>query len=544
MTVTLPKGGNLLLTDEAPGITRVRVGVGWNPGPVAAGAPLEMDVVVSIITETAPGGRLLLGQQVPNPEEPVGTRPVSGPIVGDVEKLVVNLEAAPRSLTRLVFGVAIYDAVQRRQTFRPVRDAYIRVLNDENGVEVARYTLEPETGAETAMVFGELYRNPKGWKFRAVGQGYSEGLRGVAGSGAAEPAIARPVDVTGFLTRASATRNRRSAADHLHPPPLPAAPPAKAASRPPATASPPVKATPPVKAAQPSSSSSSPSPPRRGLTPPPRPAAAPPARPTPPSPPQSRPAPPAKASPPRAPARSSLDLSGPEPTPDAGASDATVQTSRPSSRVVFGEHSSRHRQRQERVPTLDDDHPVTTWTEQDRGAGGMTITLQWEPLTTASRLPRPSDIQLGGFWQAGDRAAGVMQTLGNAISAPGLLGPRQVLRLGRRDEREGQTIFVDLAALQEFRRFFVFAYGLHGSPEWEALRPELVVTAPSGETLSMRLGAAPPSARICVIASFHISADDLVIRRENDFLDGTQSHAAARYGWALEWNPDGMSLRT
>ncbi|HEX4429585.1 MAG TPA: TerD family protein [Frankiaceae bacterium] len=524
MTVTLPKGGNLLLADEAPGITEVRVGLGWNPGPPAAGAPLEMDVVVSVITETAPGGRLLLAQQIPNPEEPVGTRPVSGPIVGDVEKLVVNLESAPRSLTRLVFGVAIYDATQRRQTFRPVRDAYIRVLNHENGVEVARYSLETETGAETAMVFGELYRNPKGWKFRAVGQGYADGLRGVAGSGTAEPSIARPVDVTSFLTRDSATRNRRSVADHLHPPPPPAPAPVKAV--PAKTAAPPAKAAPPP--AQPTPTKApTPAPPRRGLTPP--------------APPPTRPAPPRP--PPTASARSSLDLSAPDPTPATNASEPTVQALRPASRVVFGEHSSRFRQRQEDVSLLDDDHPVTTWTEADRGSGGMTLTLRWEPLSTASRLPRPSDLQLGCFWQAGDRAVGVMQTLGNAISAPGLLGPRQVLRLGRRDEREGQTIFVDLAALAEFRRFFVFAYGLHGSPEWEALRPELVVTAPSGKNLTMRVGTSSPSARICVVASFHVSADDLVIRRENVFLDGTQADAAARYGWALEWNPDGMTLR-
>jgi stress response protein SCP2/uncharacterized protein involved in tellurium resistance len=530
VTVTLPKGGNLLLTDESPGITRLRVGLGWNPGPAPAGAPLEMDVVVNVITETAPAGRLLLAQQVPNPEEPVGTRPVSGPIVGDVEKLVVNLETAPRSLTRLIFGVAIYDAAARHQTFRPVRDAYIRVLNHENGVEVARYTLEPETGAETAMVFGELYRNPKGWKFRAVGQGYSDGLRGIAGAGSAEPPIARPVDVASFLTRDSATRNRRSVADHLHPPAAPPPPP------------PPPVTAPPAPAVRPAPVKATPTPPRRGLTPP----APPPPQPTrppqpkpPPPPPPVRPARPATP----APAHSSLDLSEPDPAPGSSAADPTVQTRRPS-RVAFGEHSSRYRQRQEHVTVLDDDHPVTTWTEDERGSGGMTVTLRWEPLSTSSGLPRPSDLQLGCLWQAGDRAAGVMQTLGNSISAPGLLGPRQVLRLGRRDEREGQTIFVDLAALQEFRRFFVFAYGLHGSPEWEALRPEIVVTAPSGENLTMRLGTASPSARICVVASFHVSADDLVIRREDVFLDGTQADAAARYGWTLEWNPDGMTLRT
>ncbi|KJS58128.1 TerD family protein, partial [Streptomyces rubellomurinus] len=33
---------------------------------------------------------------------------------------------------------------------------------------------------ETAMVFGELYRNGAEWKFRAIGQGYASGLRGIA----------------------------------------------------------------------------------------------------------------------------------------------------------------------------------------------------------------------------------------------------------------------------------------------------------------------------------------------------------------------------
>ncbi|MGV9414971.1 TerD family protein, partial [Nocardia sp. NPDC003693] len=33
---------------------------------------------------------------------------------------------------------------------------------------------------ETAMVFGELYRNGAEWKFRAIGQGYASGLEGIA----------------------------------------------------------------------------------------------------------------------------------------------------------------------------------------------------------------------------------------------------------------------------------------------------------------------------------------------------------------------------
>jgi uncharacterized protein involved in tellurium resistance len=173
----------------------------------------------------------------------------------------------------------------------------------------------------------------------------------------------------------------------------------------------------------------------------------------------------------------------------------------------------------------------------------MTVTLRWTPLTTRTGLPRPSDLHLGCLWQANDGSAGLLQTLGNTVSAPGRGARHQVLRLGRRDERDGQTIFVDLDALPTFKRFFVFAYGLRGAPEWELLRPSLVVKAATDEHLTIRLGDAPRSASVCVVASFHLVGDDVVIRRENDFVDGVQADAATRYGWSLEWSPDGTTLR-
>ncbi|MEV6111588.1 TerD family protein [Streptomyces sp. NPDC052109] len=45
---------------------------------------------------------------------------------------------------------------------------------------LARFEIRPETGAETALICGELYRRGEGWKFRALGEGYSNGLRGLA----------------------------------------------------------------------------------------------------------------------------------------------------------------------------------------------------------------------------------------------------------------------------------------------------------------------------------------------------------------------------
>ncbi len=238
--------------------------------------------------------------------------------------------------------------------------------------------------------------------------------------------------------------------------------------------------------------------------------------------------------PPAAPAR---------PAAAAGAGAAGGPGHGPSAPALFGERSSRYRQRLEHVTELDDDHPATAWTPEKRGSGSATITLTWAPLTTRTGLPRPSDLHLGCLWQALDGSAGVLQLLGGATSAPGGGAGRQVLALAPRDEREGQKIFVDLRALETFKRFFVFAYGLRSAPEWDLLRGELTVSARTGEHLDIRLGDAPSTARTCVIASFHVAQDDLVIRRENAFFDGPPAEAAARYGWALPWNPDGLTIR-
>ena len=87
--------------------------------------------------------------------------------------------AQPTS-SKIVFPVSIYDADSRSQSFGQVRNAFIRVVNAANNSEIARYDLSEDASTETAMVFGELYRNGAEWKFRAVGQGWTSGLAGIA----------------------------------------------------------------------------------------------------------------------------------------------------------------------------------------------------------------------------------------------------------------------------------------------------------------------------------------------------------------------------
>ena len=99
---------------------------------------------------------------------------------GDDEQIKIGLSGLPPQADRVVVAVSIYDAETRQQTFGQVRNAFMRVMNAAGGSELARYDLTEDASTETAMIFGEVYRNNGEWKFRAVGQGYADGLAGIA----------------------------------------------------------------------------------------------------------------------------------------------------------------------------------------------------------------------------------------------------------------------------------------------------------------------------------------------------------------------------
>ena len=184
MSVSLTKGGNVSLTKEAPGLTAVIVGLGWDPR-TTAGADFDLDASALMLNSTS---KIISDQHFVffnNLKSPDGSVEHSGDNLtgggdGDDEQIKVDLAAVPAECTTIVFPVSIYEAEQRGQNFGQVRNAFIRIVNQAGGAEIARYDLTEDASTETAMLFGELYRNGAEWKFRAVGQGYASGLRGIA----------------------------------------------------------------------------------------------------------------------------------------------------------------------------------------------------------------------------------------------------------------------------------------------------------------------------------------------------------------------------
>jgi tellurium resistance protein TerD len=184
MSVALTKGGNVSLSKSAPNLTSIAVGLGWDARSTS-GADFDLDASALL---TGANGKVLSDSHFVffnNLTSPDGSVEHTGDNLtgegeGDDETINVELPRVPPEAQKIVFTVSIYEAEQRGQAFGQVTNAYIRVVNRADGSELARYDLSEDASTETAMIFGEVYRRDSEWKFRAVGQGYASGLRGIA----------------------------------------------------------------------------------------------------------------------------------------------------------------------------------------------------------------------------------------------------------------------------------------------------------------------------------------------------------------------------
>jgi tellurium resistance protein TerD len=165
-------------------MTAVVIGLGWD-ARTTDGASFDLDA--SAIAAGA-NGKVVSDQHFVffnNLTTPDGTIEHTGDNLtgegeGDDEQIKANLASVPAEIDKIVVVVSIYNAEAAGQSFGQVRNAFMRVVNAADNVEIARYDLSEDASTETAMVFGEIYRNGAEWKFRAVGQGYSSGLAGIA----------------------------------------------------------------------------------------------------------------------------------------------------------------------------------------------------------------------------------------------------------------------------------------------------------------------------------------------------------------------------
>ncbi len=185
MSISLQKGQKVNLSKDNAGLSKIMIGLGWDEAQrkkrgLFAPKPQEIDCDASAL--------LLSGGKVKRKEDLVffgNLRHDSGAVLhmgdnltgagdGDDEQIAVDLSMIPAQYDRIVIVVNIYQAVERRQHFGMIQNAFIRLVDARNNNEMCKYNLTEDYSGMTAMIFGEVYRHNGEWKFNAIGQGTND----------------------------------------------------------------------------------------------------------------------------------------------------------------------------------------------------------------------------------------------------------------------------------------------------------------------------------------------------------------------------------
>ena len=187
MPISLKKGQKVSLTKGNPGLSKVVVGLGWDVNQFDTGGDFDLDAAAFLLGDS---GRVTKSEDFVfygNLSHPSGSvnhmgDNLTGEGEGDDEQIKVELSKVPENVTKIAFTATIYEPEQRRQNFGQVNNSFIRIYNELTGEELLRYDLGEDFSIETAVVFGELYKNNGEWKFNAIGSGYQGGLAALCGN--------------------------------------------------------------------------------------------------------------------------------------------------------------------------------------------------------------------------------------------------------------------------------------------------------------------------------------------------------------------------
>ena len=185
MSVSLQKVQKVSLSKDNAGLSKVMIGLGWDEvqqkkkGFFSA-KPQDIDCDASAFLLI--DGKLRDKKDIVyfgNLRHPSGTVQhmgdnLTGAGEGDDEQILVDLAQVPSEYDRIVVVVNIYQAVQRKQHFGLIQNAFIRLVDGRNNTEMCRYNLTDDYSGMTAMIFGEVYRHNGEWKFNAIGQGTTD----------------------------------------------------------------------------------------------------------------------------------------------------------------------------------------------------------------------------------------------------------------------------------------------------------------------------------------------------------------------------------
>lgn len=189
LAISLSKGQRIDLTKGNEGLSKILVGLGWDPvqsprkglfGALLGSSSPEIDCDASVLMLendkfTEKGNLIYFGNLNSHDGSIRHTGDnLTGEGEGDDEQIIVDLKKVPSNINRLVFVVNIYDALKRRQDFGMIQNAFIRVVDNTKGQEILKFNLTDNYSGKTSLIAAEIYRSDKEWKFAAIGNGTND----------------------------------------------------------------------------------------------------------------------------------------------------------------------------------------------------------------------------------------------------------------------------------------------------------------------------------------------------------------------------------
>lgn len=188
MGINLQKGQRISLSKEAPGLTKLMCGLGWDVAKRTGGGLFgafsntpDYDLDASVICldqndKVKDQANIIFFGNLSHKSGAIthlGDN-LTGAGEGDDEQIIIDLAKLPKEIVKLVFTVNIFECIKRKQDFTQVKNAFVRLVNNSNNQELAKYNL---SGAEykgmTGMIMAEIYNHNNEWKMAAIGNGVS-----------------------------------------------------------------------------------------------------------------------------------------------------------------------------------------------------------------------------------------------------------------------------------------------------------------------------------------------------------------------------------
>jgi tellurite resistance protein TerA len=196
--------------------------------------------------------------------------------------------------------------------------------------------------------------------------------------------------------------------------------------------------------------------------------------------------------------------------------------------------------------TLTKAAPTVSLTKQGSSTGVLRVNLNWnaKPAGGGGLFKRSAptlDLDLGCLYEFTDGTKGVVQALGNAFTASPKGVGEPVIRLDGDDRSgtnsEGENLLINLGYANQIKRVLVFALIYQGAANWAAADGVVTLFPASGPQVEVRLDETRDGARICGIALLESRNGELSVRREVNYIDGSQSALDRAYGWGMNWAP-------